>query len=280
MKEGRTHPLEPALFDYLAGLKMERRLKESSLQSYRAEIEILLKLMPESENPTALKNYLFEKAPATHLRKLIIWKAFLKTCPAPWNQILKPFKLPRLRVKQPRFLTEQEVFQLEAVGYKSENQLRDRLFLAFALQMGLRLSEILRLKFSDIEEGWLKIVRKGEKEQRLPLSQSLQALIGTYLREKKRLPSDWIFPGRDSRHLTPRSAQMLLERLRKRAKIEKKISPHALRHTFATQLAARGASLAALKELLGHEKITTTERYLHVTPTHLQETLALLSSRA
>jgi site-specific recombinase XerD len=224
----------------------------------------------------SIKEHLKKLAPATSLRKLIIWKSFLSTCDPAIKNLLNDIRLPKLRQKQPLFLTEQEAFLLEHACYKSSFLNRDRLLVGLMLQLGLRLSEVLHLKFQDFEGEWLRLVRKGDKEQRLPISAGLKNLFETWRTERHPRPIDYVFEGRGEEPLTSRGAQTIIERLRKAAKIEKKISPHALRHTFASSLAAKGASLAALKEILGHRKITTTERYLHVTPDHLRETLNLL----
>lgn len=293
--------LERLKRQYLDRLKNQKRLGPLTLQQYEREIHQLIQSLTKAPSPLEicltpvspvpvtlapalesgiLQNYLSTLSPATHVRKLIIWKAFLKECPTPWNTLLKDFDLPKLRQKLPLFLTEEEIFRLEQACYKISNCTRNRLFLAFALQLGLRLSEILNLRFSNIEKEWLSIIRKGGKEQRLPLSPSLQTLIHFWKGERKAHPENWIFLGQSGTPLTQRAAQKILKMIAQKADIQKKISPHSLRHTFATQLASRGASLPALKEILGHQRLTTTERYLHVTPEHLKETFQLLSGGA
>ncbi|MDB5037271.1 MAG: site-specific tyrosine recombinase XerD [Bacteriovoracaceae bacterium] len=273
------HVLSDDLAFYIRSLKDERGLQPSSIKLYEFELYKLLKLLP-SPSTDLLRNHLKKLSPPTQWRKLIIWRSFLRAQKAPWKDLLEEFKVPKIRSKQPTFLTDQEAFQLEAVCYKTNQMARNRLFVALALQLGLRLSEILQLKFKDAEEGWLKILRKGGKEQRLPLTAGVQTLIHFWKAESNASDEDWLFRGRGAEPLSSRSAQLLLKDLAKLAGIQKRISPHSLRHTFATTLASRGANLAALKELLGHEQISTTERYLHVTPTHLRETLSLLQPKS
>jgi site-specific recombinase XerD len=273
------HPLSEKLASYLDSLQHERGLQASTIKLYSIELNVLLKLLPRADS-SLLRYNLRKLSPVTQWRKLVIWRSFLLTCQSPWRELLADFRTPKIRQKEPSFLTEDEAFRLESVCYKTKHISRNRLLIALALQLGLRLSEILRLKFSDIEEGWLKIYRKGGREQRLPLTPGLQALINFWKAEAIAQNDSWIFSGRSSEPMSPRSAQLLLKELATKAGIQKKISPHTLRHTFATTLASRGANLAALKEILGHQRITTTERYLHVTPTHLRETLGLLSQNA
>lgn len=275
----KPHPLRELSQKYLMSLAEERRLLPKSIKHYELELSLLLNLLDRPDDLFPLRDHLRDLANATHIRKLSIWRAFLKTTPAPWNTALDGLRAPKIRRKQPVFLTDEEAFLLEQACFRSKTMTRDRVFVALALHLGLRLTEILNLRFSDVQEGWLRIMRKGAKEQRLPLSPSLLSIINQWKSERVAAEGDWIFPGvvRLNREepLTPRAAQLLLDRLVKIAGLQKSISPHALRHTFATKLASQGANLAALKEILGHESITTTERYLHVTPKHLEETLGI-----
>lgn len=260
---------------YLDRLRNERRLQESSLQNYEREIQYLQNII-SSGSEKDLSLHLSSKAPATHQRKLTIWRSFLQSCPAPWNTLLEKSSSPKLRQKQPRFLTEEEIFKLENACFRTKRPSRDRLFIGLALQLGLRLQEILRLKVSDFETDWLRVVRKGDKEQRLPLTGSLQASFHFWKKEHQPIPEAFIFSNTQGEPISSRAAQKSLDRLAKSAGLQKKLSPHALRHSFATRLASRGASLASIKEFLGHERLTTTERYLHVTPEHLKESLQFL----
>ncbi len=273
------HPLKSNLDEYLRSLADEKRLQSSTLKMYRLELNDLLKKLPTPTDLSMIRQYLRSVSVATQWRKMVIWKAFLKETPPEWSEALSGIKMPKLRSKMPTFLTDDESFRMEAVCYKTKEISRNRLLIGLCLNLGLRISEVLQLKFSDIENQWLKIIRKGGKEQRLPLSPSLQTLIKFWKTEGELNDNDWIFPGRTGEPISPRTAQLWIKSLAKSAGIEKRISPHSLRHTFATQLASRGANLAALKEILGHQRISTTERYLHVTPEHLKETLSLLQMK-
>ncbi len=275
----QKHPLQREYRHFLESLKEQSRLRPGSLEVYERDLALLLDLYPDPQSTQALKKHLAGLAPATHQRKLTIWRTFLKTCSPKWQESISQFPSPRLRQKAPTFLTEKEVFLLEVACYKSKDQLRDRMLVGFALHLGLRLSEIIGLRIRDIEGAWVRIVRKGDKEQRLPFPESLRVIWQQWLGERRQdRPEDFVFAGRklDS-PMTSRSVQLLLKTIVKRAGIQKRISPHSLRHTFATTLASRGANLVALKELLGHENLSTTERYMHVTPEHLRDTLSLLN---
>lgn len=271
-----NHPLADLKSKFLEKLEKEKRLLRSTLCVYEQELNILLTELPEPEFEKTLIQYLSQKAPRTASRKMVIWRSFLKTCPHPWNEVLDKTPYPKVRKKEPVFLTEQEAFLLESASYHLPHTTRNRLLLACGLHLGLRLSEILYLRFQDVEGAWLKIRRKGDKEQRLPLTPSLQSLFHFWRTESFSKREDYVFASPSGSPLSSRTIQKLIDRLRIKAGIKKKVTPHSLRHTFATHLAANGANLTALKEILGHERLSTTEQYLHVTPEHLRETIGLL----
>jgi len=267
--------LEGEVVAYLEGLREDRRLLPSSLRLYERELESLCRLWKKAGVGAVLEQ-LRPLSPATARRKLLIWKAFGRARGLDLNL---PERLPRLRESLPRYLSEEEIFRLESACYRSSQVRRNRLLVALGLELGLRLSEILGLRFADLEGNWILVRRKGGKEQRLPLSPSLLSHLTAWKRESGGGLSDYVFPGRGAGPLSPRAAQKIFENLGKAARIEN-LHPHCLRHSFASRLAARGASLVALKELLGHRSIATTERYLHASPEHLRETLGLLTPLA
>lgn len=271
----KEHPLTDSKQAFLAQLEFQKRLAPSSLALYRLELERFFALCPRPQIENFLED-LKKQSPPTARRKLSILRSFLKDCPEPWRDLLHSVQGPKLRKKQPAFLTDQELFQLESAAYRSKTSSRDRLFVAFGAQVGLRLSEILSLRFMDVEKDWLRVIRKGGKEQRLPLTKSLQSLIHFYKKERLSQDQDWIFESQPGKALSSRGAQKLLARLAQEAKLSKKITPHALRHSFATKLASEGVSLSVVKEFLGHERLTTTERYLHVTPEYLKRALGAI----
>lgn len=270
------HPLEFKVRDFLRSLEMESRLQKSTVNLYEIELRELMRLLESPDDIHGLRTYLGMKSTATYQRKLIMWRKFLKTCESPWKESLDQLKIPKLRQKEPIFLSEEEVERLE----EACASLRDKVFIQLALRLGLRLSEMLALKFSDIEGGFLRISRKGGREQRLPLGPELEDLLGYWEIERGCLRKDRILVSLQGDPLSKSGLQGILKELAAKARIEKKFSPHSLRHTFATHLASKGAPLPALKEILGHSKISTTERYLHVTPEHLRSALALAQGRS
>jgi len=272
------HPLSEDLKKYIEELRYDRKLQPGSINVYFRDLKELLELTPTANGGLA-RQKLRGLSSATYRRKLVIWQGFLRRCPSPWNALFRDISRPKIRQKPAQFLTEDEIFRLEAATYHGGCQARDRLLLGLGLQLGLRLSEILSLRFTQFEEGWLRLVRKGGHEQVLPLTKSLRALLQHWQKERRAADDEHLFVGRSGEALSARGAQKIVERLARRARIEKKITPHSLRHSFASRLAANGANLVAIKEILGHRSLQTTERYLHVTPEHLRESLNLLKSR-
>jgi site-specific recombinase XerD len=260
------HPLEPYIQPFLSELGQQKRLQFSSLELYQGEIKQLLALLPTPENLEGLKAHLSGKASATHRRKIVMWKQFLKTCPSPWDLALSKLVMPKHKQKMPHFLTEpQKAHLLRQVRNVDESVL-----LTLALSTGLRLSEILSLHFSDLESDFFRVIRKGGKEQRLPMTDELLSLLKEYRKQRGASPSDKVIPFKRTK------VREMIWALGRRATLPFKLHPHALRHTFATQLASNNAPLHHLKELLGHESLATTEKYLHVKPSYLKETLKLL----
>lgn len=263
--------------DFLRQMRDESRLTQSTLKEYAREIKCLKDSLARQTWPQTLQS-LVKLAPTTHVRRLIVWRQFLEFVGE--GDLAKSWRFPKVRAKNPRFLTDEEAFRLEQATYRSRQSLRDRLIVALGLQLGLRLSDMLGLRYRDIHQSYIRVLRKGEKEQRLPLPPSIESIIRQIHRETRPELDDFLLINHRGQPLTSRGVQKIIDRLRKEAGIQRALSPHALRHTFASTLAARGASLTAIKELMGHERLSTTERYLHVTPAHLKETLQLLQSGA
>jgi len=261
---------------FLLRLRDQKRLQPSTLQIYRRDLEQLLDFFSEAKTSPKLSAYLSGLAASTASRKLIVWRTFLRSFSNPLLAEIEKIPFPKIRSRLPRFLREEEVFALENASFRSRFPTRDRLLLSLGVELGLRLQEMLQLRFSDIHGEWLRVTRKGGHEQELPLTTTLQTLFRFWREERRADASEFIFAGAKGLPLTARAVQKLFGRLQKSSGLKDKLHPHALRHTFATRLAANGASLVALKEILGHRQLATTERYLHVTPAYLKDALKFL----
>lgn len=175
---------------------------------------------------------------------------------------------PKKQTKLPKVLSEKEVAQL----LKSVTNRKHKAILFLTYSSGLRVGEVVRLRCSDLDiERKTIIVRqgKGHKDRRTLLSNLAWDIVQKYIAEYR--PNRWLFPGQSSdRHLTERSVQKVFEEARRRAGIEKKVSIHALRHSFATHLLENGTDLRYIQELLGHTSARTTQRYTHVSTKNIQ----------
>jgi site-specific recombinase XerD len=179
-----------------------------------------------------------------------------------------PLERPRREHRLPTVLSHEELRRfLAAVGNPKHLAI-----LAIAYSAGLRVSEAVRLRPQDIDRGrGLILVRggKGRKDRNTLLSNGALALVDAYLEGAE--PGKWLFPGaRPGRHLNARSVQKATALARERAGITKLVTPHVLRHSFATHLLENGTDVRVIQELLGHASVRTTEIYTHVSQRQLR----------
>jgi site-specific recombinase XerD len=187
----------------------------------------------------------------------------------------KPFVVEGLRFQRPArtlpvVMSDEEVRRLLAAAVS----LRDRALLETAYATGMRLGEVVHLLLTDIDSHRM-VIRveqgKGRKDRYVMLSASLLETLRAYCRSEK--PKTFLFPGKDGKEpLHPTSAQKAFQRARARARIEKPISFHTLRHTFATHLLEDGANVRTIQSLLGHRSLESTQRYTHLAKNYLNQT--------
>lgn len=179
---------------------------------------------------------------------------------------------PQLGDHLPEVLTTEEVDRLEqAIDLSKWEGQRNKAIIEVLFSCGLRVSELVTLHLSDLylEEHFVRVVGKGRKERLVPISESaikqLQLwFIDRNLMDIKPGEEDYVFLNRRGAHLTRTMILIMIKRLGEEAGISKTISPHTLRHSFATALLAGGADLRAIQAMLGHESIGTTEIYTHI----------------
>ncbi len=193
---------------------------------------------------------------------------------------VRAVRTPRLDKKLPSFLEEDEVARLlEAVGGGEFADRRDRALLEILYGGGLRVGEAVGLDLEDLQaEGGLATVRgKGGRERLAPLGSRAVQAIGLYLPARSdllsraRADTAALFLNKNATRLDARSVRRLLDRRSALAGLARPVTPHTLRHSFATHLLNRGADLRAVQELLGHANLTTTQIYTHVTTHRLKE---------
>jgi integrase/recombinase XerC len=189
---------------------------------------------------------------------------------------------PKLPKKLPVYLEESAVDRMmDLPDVTTANGVRDKAILEVLYGTGIRMGELIRLKLGDIniQKNVVKVVGKGNKQRIVPVGSKARVAIQNYLtirnelleRSEEKVDEAWIFLSNRGKPLYPRGVyNIVTQYIGKVAEIEKK-SPHVLRHTFATHMLNRGADLRAVKELLGHESLSTTQLYTHVTVERLKK---------
>ncbi len=191
-------------------------------------------------------------------------------------------EMPRIGRKLPEILSIEEIDQLiNAIDMSKAESHRNKAILETLYSCGLRVSELVDLKFSQLyfEEGFVRVIGKGNKERLVPVSESVEHEIGIYNDHVRRHQivqkgnENIVFLNRRGAKLTRVMIFTIIKDLAKSIGLNKTISPHTFRHSFATHMIEGGANLRAIQEMLGHESITTTEIYTHLDQRFLREAI-------
>ena len=188
---------------------------------------------------------------------------------------------PKTEYHLPQVLTLDEINKLMAtIDYSSDEGTRNRAILEILYGSGLRVTELVNLKISDIflKEGYLIVTGKGSKQRLVPISPEAEKWYKMWLEERAHIDvkpefSDIVFVNHYGRQLTRSMIFTIIKRLAAEAGIQKNISPHTFRHSFATHLLQNGADLRLIQQMLGHEAITTTEIYTHINIDDLRQAI-------
>lgn len=195
---------------------------------------------------------------------------------------------PKIGMHLPDVLTVEEIKSImEVIDLSSPEGHRNRAMAEVMYGCGLRVSELVTLRLSNLffDDGFVKVVGKGNKERLIPIGGTAMKMVNLYVNGKrkelkiKKGEEDYVFLNRRGAHLTREMVFMLVKKWVKDAGIEKTVSPHTFRHSFATHLIEGGADLRAVQEMLGHESITTTEIYTHLDQDYLRTNIALFHPR-
>jgi len=175
---------------------------------------------------------------------------------------------PKAEKKLPSVLTEKEIENLmSAATGKDFISLRDRTILELIYSTGIRVSELVNMDVSDIDfvNEEIKVLGKGGKQRIIPAGSVALNILHCYLKELKKIDTSGIlFINKNKKRLTQRFVELMIKKYAKVAGIEKRVTPHTLRHSFATHLLDRGADLRSVQELLGHSNLSTTQIYTHL----------------
>ena len=183
---------------------------------------------------------------------------------------------PKGEKRLPTFLTVDEVVKLvETPGSENVYESRDRAILELLYSCGLRVSELVGINLNNLDliSMSVKVLGKGNKERMVPLGSKASTAIKTYLRQRLDLKpeDDYLFVNSRGGRLSTRSINRIIKKYAAISGIPKNISPHVLRHTFATHLLGGGADLRAIQEMLGHKSLSTTQRYTHISIEKIME---------
>ena len=195
---------------------------------------------------------------------------------------------PKIGMHLPDVLTVEEINSIfDVIDLSTPEGHRNRAMVEVMYGCGLRVSELVTLRLSNLffDDGFIKVVGKGNKERLIPIGETAMKSVNNYVNGKRKLlkikkgEEDYVFLNRRGAHLTREMVFMLVKKWVAAAGIEKTVSPHTFRHSFATHLIEGGADLRAVQEMLGHESITTTEIYTHLDQDYLRTNIALFHPR-
>ncbi len=283
-----------AIQGFKAYMLLERKLSQHSIAAYLSDIDKLHEFFPDKE-PAELTGDDMEKFLAelntgdiskrSQSRILSGIRAFYHYLILEREIVNSPLEnidSPRIGMKIPEVLSLSEIDAIiDAVDLSHPQGHRNKAIIETLYACGLRVSELCELKISDIhkELGFIKVRGKNRKERLIPIHDEALKAIEYYQmgmrREVDIKPeyADYLFLNRRGRKLTRVMIFTIIKDLAKAAGIDKNISPHTFRHSFATHLVERGADLRVVQDLLGHESITTTEIYTHLDTQYLRETI-------
>lgn len=293
MAEPTAPLLDPLLERYLSELRIEGGLATNTLESYRRDLVRLQRYLMQSRlglgdpvSPHTIRSFLaslrHEALAASSIARMLSamrgWYRFLVRENVVQASPLRDITTVHRPVRLPKALTHQEVTALLElpVRDRAEDQ-RDRVMLEVLYASGLRVSELVGLTLAqvDVQVGCIKVVGKGTKERVVPIGQTAGTLLIDYVDHVRPVllkgrSSRVLFISRRGRGLTRQAFWKLLLHRARRAGIAKSISPHMLRHSFATHLLEGGADLRVVQTMLGHADIATTQVYTHVESSRLK----------
>jgi len=284
-----------ALKEYLLYLKIERGLALNSVENYGRDIQKLIAFLEENDihaspiviSDEIIQQFIYEVSKNLNARSqsriisglrsffvYLIFENYRKDNPTTL------LETPKIGRKLPDTLSIEEIDTLFShIDLSHPQGERNRAILETLYSCGLRVTELITLQISDLffEEGFIRVIGKGDKQRFVPINVETQKFILIYLNhirnqiKVQKGYDDTLFLNRRGKQLTRNMIFIIIKELTKKAGIKKKVSPHTFRHSFATHLLENGADLRSIQQMLGHESITTTEIYMHVDKSFLKE---------
>jgi integrase/recombinase XerD len=288
--------------EFMSYLKIEKGLSENSCIAYQQDVLKLkefstpLNLNPDQLRHDNLKEFialLYDLGLSARTQARIIsgikqFFGFLLLEQLIQNDPSELLEQPKIGRKLPEVLDMEEIDALiAAIDVSKPEGHRNRAILETLYSCGIRVSELVNLKQSDLfyDEGYIRVIGKGNKERLVPMSKSVEKEITWYVdNQRKQLDinkgdEQIVFLNRRGKRLTRVMIFTIIKQLAESIGLQKNISPHTFRHSFATHLLEGGANLRAIQEMLGHESITTTEIYTHMDQRFLREAILTFHPR-
>ena len=275
------------LIEYLNYIRVNRNYSDYTLLNYESDIkEYLLFLNKEGldyldvnyqDLRGLLELYQDNKYKSTSIRrKISSLKGFYKYLVRNGKININPFiyvTLPKKEKKLPKFLNINEMDELFIpVDYNDFLSLRNRLIIELLYATGIRVSELVNIKLNDINNDSIRIIGKGDKERIVFFNDVCGKYLDKYLIKRKEISKcDYLIINHNGKNISTRMIRIIIDDLIKKTSILKHVSPHVIRHTFATHLLNNGCDLLTVQELLGHSSISTTGIYTHVSTEHIRE---------
>ena len=287
--------MKKVLDGFGAYLLLERSLSDNTLKSYTADVQKLLTYFSD-------KKINYKEATLQDFQSFLVFLNDLGIASTSQARIISGVKsfynyllsediinddptqlleMPKLSRYLPTVLSLQEIDMLKSViDLSKADGARNKAMIEVLYSCGLRVSELIDLKLSNIyaEEGFIQVFGKGSKQRLVPISETALNEISLYMLDRnlwdiKPGEGDYLFLNQRGSHLTRQTVFNVIKKSAADAGIKAVISPHTLRHSFATHLLEGGADLRVIQELLGHESILTTEIYTHIDMTYLRDTI-------
>ncbi|CEG27724.1 tyrosine recombinase XerD [Bacillus sp. B-jedd] len=297
--------MEDHLKDFIHFLMVEKGLSQNTLIAYERDLKNYLRHLKAVNETASLdeiqRTHIMQflgvlkaegksaKTIARHVASIRSFHQFLLRDKAAEHDPTVHIESPQLERTLPKVLSMQEVeILLEAPGKQDHFGLRDKAMLEILYATGIRVSELIGLNMDDLHlsMGFLRCIGKGNKERIIPVGRTAAEALEMYLSKgrprfiSKKVKEDALFLNHQGKRLTRQGFWKILKKLSLEAGIDKDLTPHTLRHSFATHLLENGADLRAVQEMLGHSDISTTQIYTHVTKVRLRDVYSKFHPRA
>ena len=275
--------------EFIEYLIIDKKYSENTIKSYKNDLkkfENYIKKQINNINENDIKNYIKylnkenddTKTISHNISTLRSFYKFLLIEKKVKNNPMEYIELPKIRKSLPKTLSIEEIDKLLDIKLKDAFSYRNKAMLELMYSSGLRVSELVNVNIHDIDTSncIIRIMGKGSKERIVPLGDYAINYLELYLKEYreklvKKEMNDYLFLNNHGKKMTRQGFFKILKQLAKEKNIKNEFSPHTLRHSFATHLLNGGADLRSIQEMLGHESISTTQIYTHVSKEKLKE---------